>query len=104
MNEILINSIQSLATINAKETELINTLFKRSFIKKGEFFLAEQQVCKHVGYIVTGLVRYYINHDGEDKTYAFPQENNFICNYESFIPQTPSTKIIQALEFRQSFN
>ncbi|HXL55672.1 MAG TPA: hypothetical protein VN958_05410 [Chitinophagaceae bacterium] len=26
------------------------------------------------------------------------KENNFVCNYESFLPQTPSTKIIQALE------
>jgi len=43
-------------------------------------------------------MRYYINHDGEEKTYAFSQENNYVCNYESFLPQSPSTKIIQALE------
>ncbi|MGZ3873032.1 MAG: Crp/Fnr family transcriptional regulator, partial [Mucilaginibacter sp.] len=67
-------------------------------IKKGDFFLADGQVCKHAGFIVKGLVRYYINHDGEEKTYEFGQENNFVCNYESFLPQTPSTKIIQALE------
>lgn len=60
--------------------------------------MAEGQVCKHVGFIVKGLIRYYINYNGEDKTYAFARENNFVCNYESFIPQTPSTKIIQALE------
>lgn len=43
-------------------------------------------------------MRYFINHNGEDKTYAFAQENHFVCNNESFIPQTPSTKNIQALE------
>ncbi|MBB5634997.1 CRP-like cAMP-binding protein [Pedobacter cryoconitis] len=43
-------------------------------------------------------MRYYINHDGEEKTYAFSQENDYVCNYESFIPQQPSTKVIQALE------
>ena len=43
-------------------------------------------------------MRYYINHSGGDKTYAFAQEGDFVCNNESFIPQTPSTKIIQALE------
>jgi len=60
--------------------------------------LAEGQVCKYAGFIVNGLMRYYINQEGEDRTYDFAQENNFVCNYESFIPKTPSTKIIQALE------
>lgn len=43
-------------------------------------------------------MRYYINHYGEEKTYAFAQEENLVCNYESFLPQSPSTKSIQALE------
>ena len=94
----LIATIQSLIDLNPKEIDSISLLFKEKSIKKGDFFLAEGQICKQVGFIVKGLMRYYINHDGEDKTYAFALENNFICNNESFIPQTPSTKIIQALE------
>ena len=43
-------------------------------------------------------MRYYINHNGEEKTYEFSQENEYVCNYESFLPQKPSSKIIQALE------
>lgn len=98
MKEQLINSIQSLIHLDPEEVEIINQLFKEKKIKKGNNFLAEGQVCKQVGFIEKGLMRYYINNDGEDKTYAFAQENNFVCNNESFIPQTPSTKIIQALE------
>lgn len=98
MIEKLISSIQSIIDLTQKEVECINELFKEKQIKKGDFFLAEGQVCKQVGFITKGLMRYYINHDGEDKTYAFAQETNFVCNNESFIPQTPSTKIIQALE------
>ncbi len=94
----LINSIRYLIDLNPEEEETINRLFKLKEIKKGEFFLADGQVCKHAGFIVKGLVRYYINHDGEEKTYEFGQENDFVCNYESFLPQIPSTKIIQALE------
>jgi CRP-like cAMP-binding protein len=60
--------------------------------------LAEGQICKQVGFVAKGLMRYYINHDGDEKTYAFSQENDYVCNYESFLPQTPSSKIIQALE------
>ena len=98
MTEKLISNIKSIIDLTAKEVDCIDLLWKTKSIKKGDFFLAEGEVCKHAGFIVKGLMRYYINHDGEDKTYDFAQENNFICNYESFLPKTPSTKIIQALE------
>ncbi|WP_121326571.1 MULTISPECIES: Crp/Fnr family transcriptional regulator [unclassified Flavobacterium] len=98
MKEQLIVSVQSLINLSLKDIDCIKVLFKEKSVKKGEFFLADGQVCQHVGFILKGLMRYFINQDGEEKTYAFAQENNFVCNYESFLPQTPSTKIIQALE------
>jgi CRP-like cAMP-binding protein len=98
MTEKLISTIQSIINLDPKEIDCIKLLWKEKSFKKGDLFLAEGQICRQVGFIVSGLMRYYINHDGEDKTYAFARENNFICNNESFIPQTPSTKIIQALE------
>lgn len=98
MTEKLIVNIQSYIELDQKDEDCIRVLWKEKFIKKGDCFLAEGQVCKYVGFIVQGLMRYYINHDGEDKTYAFAQENNYVCDNESFIPQSPSIKIIQALE------
>lgn len=98
MTEKLINSLQSIIDLTPKEVDCVNQLFKEKLIKKGDFFLTDGQVCRQVGFIVKGLIRYYINHNGEDKTYAFGQENNFVCNYESFLSQTASSKCIQALE------
>ena len=98
MTEQLILAIKSIINLTPQEVDTINKLFKKKEYKKGDYFLAEGQVCKQAGFIVKGLIRYYINHDGEEKTYSFGQENNFVCNYESFVPQAPSTKIIQALE------
>ncbi|MGI4751906.1 MAG: Crp/Fnr family transcriptional regulator [Janthinobacterium lividum] len=94
----LLQSIQNVITLSTAEKDLVTALFKEKTYKKEDFFLAGGQVCKQVGFVTKGLLRYYINHDGEDKTYDFGQENNFVCNYESFLPQSPSTKIIQALE------
>jgi CRP-like cAMP-binding protein len=94
----LLNNVQSLIRLSEQEKEIISTLFKEKTYKKGDFFLAEGQICKHVGFVAKGLMRYYINHDGEEKTYAFSQEDQYVCNYESFLPQKPSSKIIQALE------
>lgn len=94
----LLENIQSHITISQSEKEILKTLFKEKTYKKGDYFLSDGQICKYVGFISRGLMRYYINHDGEEKTYAFSQENQFVCNYESFLPQSQSSKIIQALE------
>lgn len=102
MEELLL-FIQSVIDIDAEETDSIQKLFKPKSLKKGDFFLAEDQVSKHIGFLVKGVMRYYINHDGEDKTYEFAQENEFIGNYESFLPKAPSVKIIQALEDCEMF-
>jgi CRP-like cAMP-binding protein len=94
----LLDTIKSIIPLSATENDIVVSLFKEKTYMKGELFLAEGQICKQVGFVTKGLLRYYINHDGEDKTYDFAQENNFVCNYESFIPRKPSTKNIQALE------
>jgi len=94
----LLNSIQNLVTLSLSEVGTVKSLFKEKSYKKGDFFLEEGRICKHVGFVAKGLMRFYINHDGEEKTYGFSKENDYVCNYESFLPQKPSTKIIQALE------
>ena len=94
----LLNSIQKVIALSQEEVDTVISLFKEKTYKKGEFFLEEGRVCKQVGFVAKGLLRYYINHDGVEKIYDFSQENEFVCNYESFLPQVPSSKNIQALE------
>ncbi|ASK32306.1 Crp/Fnr family transcriptional regulator [Chryseobacterium sp. T16E-39] len=98
MDDALISAIKNIIEISSDEEEIIKNLFTLKEYKKGEFFLKEGEVCKYVGFIRDGLVRYYINDDGEERTYGFSKENEFTSNFESFGPQTPSNQIIQALE------
>jgi len=98
MIESLLYSMQNIITLSPAEIAIVKSLFKEKTYKKGDFFLEEGRICKHVGFVAKGLMRYYINHDGEEKIYDFSQENEYLCNYESFLPQKPSSKIIQALE------
>jgi CRP-like cAMP-binding protein len=98
MIDYLMKVIEKSIPLNLTEKKLIENLFKEKKYGKGDFFLAEREICKQIGFITKGIMRYYINDDGEDKTYGFSQENDFVCNYESFVPQTPSSQIIQALE------
>jgi len=78
MIESLLKSIQSLITLSPAEVVIVTSLFKEKTYKKGDYFLEEGKICKQVGFVVKGLMRYYINHDGEEKTYDFSQENEYI--------------------------
>ncbi|RKE57110.1 Crp/Fnr family transcriptional regulator [Sphingobacterium detergens] len=98
MMDILLQVIEKTIRINSDEKELVAKLFREKEYRKGEYFLKEGEVCRHVGFIIRGMMRYYINDDGEDKTYGFGKELDFVCNNESFIPQKPSVQRIQALE------
>ncbi len=90
--------IMSVISLSSDEKNLISKLFYTKEVKRNEYFLQEGQVCRQVGFITQGLMRYFINDQGEEKTYAFGHENCFVSNYESFVSQKPSAKNIQALE------
>lgn len=96
--DFLIDRINQIISLSEDEAYLIKQLFTEKKLKKGEHFLREGQVCQSVAMIKAGLVRYYINEDGDEGTYYFSREGEFVCDYESFLPQAPSNKNIQALE------
>jgi CRP-like cAMP-binding protein len=96
--EALFKSIAYFIPVGEAEKEIISNLFNEKQLKKGDHFLQEGTVCRQVGFIEKGLMRYYITQDGEEKTFSFARENQFVSNYESFVPQIPSHKSIEALE------
>jgi len=94
----LLPVIKSLITVSAVEEEMIKGLFKPLLLKSGEYFLEEGQLCRYVGFIEQGLVRYHLDNDGEQQTLYFSKEGEFVCNYQSFLPRAPSNTSIQAIE------
>ena len=84
--------------LSEHETTLVQSLFHEAFVKKGCFLLKEGEVCTNLTFVCKGIFRYFIDHDGEDRTYNFAKEGDFVCNYESLIRQSPSHKHIQAIE------
>jgi len=96
--ESLLNAIRYFIPLSASDEEVVRRLFHKKVFKKGEHLLGAGNVCRYVTFIETGLVRYYINSDGEERTTYFNKEGEFVCNYASFVPQIPSYVNIQALE------
>lgn len=94
----LLTVIRQFIPLTTDEELIIDQLFERHNIEPGGFFLQAGEVCRYVGFVTEGLLRYYVLDDGEEHTYDFSPEPTFVCNYESFLTQTPSVRYIQALE------
>ena len=106
--DILLNTIRSFIPLSSQDEEIVRRLFHKKTFKKGDHLLQAGSICRYIIFIETGLVRYYINSDGEEHTNYFNKEGEFVCDYMSFLPQVPSYVNIQALEdttiFVISFN
>ncbi|PSL23047.1 Crp/Fnr family transcriptional regulator [Chitinophaga ginsengisoli] len=95
----LISAIEYFIRLDDAEKEFISSLVIPKTFAKGDHLLREGQVCRDVGFIETGLIRYYqTKDDGEDITLHFGKENEFTCNYQSFLDHSLSLTAIQCLE------
>ena len=94
----LLDLINQITHLDGKESELIKNSFKPLQLTKGEFFLEAGKINKHVGFLHKGLVRYFVYKDGEESTFEFTKEGDFIADYQSFNKKTCSVQNIQAIE------
>lgn len=68
-------------------------------IQKKEIILNQGDICSDVFFVVDGLLRvFFVDQEGEEKTFHFSFENTFSADYESFLKKIPSNYSIQALE------
>ena len=98
MSQNLIEKIRTYIEFNEAEERFISSVFKLKRFARGEHFLLAVDVCREVAFIESGVFRFYLNTGERDATYYFAAENDFICDYPSFLPQRPSDSNIQALE------
>ena len=94
----LLELFNQIAVLEEKEIELIKSSFKPLYLTKGDFFLEAGKINKHVGFLHKGLVRYFVYKDGEESTFEFTKQGEFIADYQSFNNKTESIQNIQAIE------
>jgi CRP-like cAMP-binding protein len=94
----LLDAIRRYIPLSESDEKVIARLFHQKSVRKGDHLLEAGNVCRYVILIEKGLVRYYLNQDGEEKTNYFNKEGEFVCDYMSFLPKAPSMVNIQALE------
>jgi len=94
-----IKAIEYFVHLDDEEKEFISSLIVCKTYEKDDYFLRTGEVCREAGFIQKGLVRYYtIKDNGEEITLHFGKENEFTCNYQSFLNHSASQRGIQCLE------
>ncbi len=90
--------LSRLPGFSAEAFALALPFFQEKQLEKGEIFVRQGEVCRKVGFIVSGIFRNYYLHDGVEVTACFCLENTFLTSYASLVTRQVSRMEIQALE------
>jgi CRP-like cAMP-binding protein len=98
MQDSLRKFIEKYTSLPTDQWQQISECFELRIIEKDEIILKEGQVCRYLYFVESGLLRFYINKDGNDVTKFFTEAPYFFTSQASFNAQKPATENIQAIE------
>ncbi|BAP30344.1 putative cyclic nucleotide-binding protein [Chryseobacterium sp. StRB126] len=99
MTNVFENYLSSIEGLSAEEINYSAEFFKPIFLKKGDFFIHEDEPCRYIGFIVSGAVKAYaIDKDGKENITCFKFENEFVTSFPEFVRQEKSRRSIRAIE------
>lgn len=85
--------------LSEAEEEYFISLLRITKVKKKQFIVQPEFICKYRSYILTGAMRaYLVDNKGQEHTVAFAIEDWWISDYNSYINQEPATLFVEALE------
>lgn len=90
--------IENYIPISDTDWRQISTCFEKRILEKGGMLLREGEICRHLYFIESGLLRYFINKDGNDITKFFTEAPYCFTSQDSFTAAKPATENIQAIE------
>jgi CRP-like cAMP-binding protein len=100
MKEFL-NSYQFL---NDAEIDEVTQYAAIKYLKKGEYFIRQGEVCKEVAFVKKGIFRNFItSRMGVESTYCLTLPNNSLSSYTSYITGEPAHESIQAIAKAEIF-
>ncbi|UWX58869.1 Crp/Fnr family transcriptional regulator [Chryseobacterium oranimense] len=99
MNDIFENYLSSTGQLTAEEINFSTQFFKPIHLKKGDFFIREDEPCRYIGFITNGAVKAYaIDKEGKENITCFKFENEFATSFPEFVAQEKSRRSIRTIE------
>lgn len=100
MTDVFENYLSSTGGLSAEEINFSMQFFKPIRLKKGDFFIREDESCRHIGFIASGAVKAYaIDKEGKENITCFKFENEFVTSFPEFVAQEKSRRSIRAIEY-----
>ncbi|MGB3464131.1 MAG: Crp/Fnr family transcriptional regulator [Cyclobacteriaceae bacterium] len=86
------------ADISDRDWQKIEACFKRSVLPKNHMLLAAGNVCRHLWFAESGLLRFYVLKDGVENTKFFTIAPYCFTSQASFNSQKPAKEYIETIE------
>ena len=86
------------STMTHDELDILESILVPKRYLKGEKILAEGEVCKHIYWVVKGLVRQFYYKNGKELTAYMASENSICMCIESLFQEEPTHLQIMAIE------
>ena len=94
----LIKKITEYISVSEQDIDLTGKLFIRKEFHKNDCIHTAGSICKDFFYIEKGIVTHYTSSDDKETVIYFSSENEFVCDFDSFISKKPSKKSFIAIE------
>lgn len=99
MTEVFENYLSTIGGLSAEEITFAAKFFKPINLKKGDFFIVEDEPCRHIGFVASGSVKAYAtDKEGRENITCFKFENEFATSFPEFMAQEKSRRSIRAIE------
>ena len=88
----------SLNILSSEELNRMDPFLTVRDIKKGDFLIQANHICKEIVFIKSGVLRsYFTDNDGVETINCITFEGEMMAAFSSFIKQTPTDENIQAI-------
>lgn len=95
----ILEYFKKIVDFKSEELEHLKNNLKEQVIEKDDYFIKEGQVCKKIGFIVSGIFEMtYMDKMMDEHILEFIFQNNFVTDYSSFITQSPTEFNIKAIK------
>jgi CRP/FNR family transcriptional regulator, anaerobic regulatory protein len=98
MTTQILQSINSIVSLNENEKEAFIKMLEVKQFKKKQFLLQEGQICNKISFINSGSMRLFYEIEGVENTVQFFFADRWYTDYESFLTGQPTIENLQALE------
>jgi CRP/FNR family transcriptional regulator, anaerobic regulatory protein len=98
MTTILAAEIKRIGDFSDADIDLFFSFLNESFLPKGDYFLKEGQVSRHLAYTLSGLTMHFKTADGIEIPCDFTAEGQWLGYLKSFASGLPADMAIKALE------